>query len=109
MCVVFGQACSSIYFMLESLHQIHFLYQFSLQFFLDVFSCVLTPATNPALNGRTDPAERLSIITQALFSVSVTPSEAALTAPVSCRWSVPPVGGGGGAPPGRVLCCCRVT
>ncbi|KAF0303391.1 Dynein heavy chain, cytoplasmic [Amphibalanus amphitrite] len=62
-------ACSSIYFMLESLHQIHFLYQFSLQFFLDVFSCVLTPATNPALEGKTDSAERLNIITQALFSV----------------------------------------
>ena len=59
--------------MLESLHQINFLYQFSLQFFLDVFSCVLTPATNPALDGKTDPAQRLSIITQALFSVSVVP------------------------------------
>jgi len=62
-----AQACSSIYFMLESLHQIHFLYQFSLQFFLDVFSSVLT--SNPELAGKTEPAERLAIITQSLFSV----------------------------------------
>ncbi|XP_037072682.1 LOW QUALITY PROTEIN: dynein heavy chain, cytoplasmic-like [Pollicipes pollicipes] len=62
-----AQACSSIYFMLESLHQIHFLYQFSLQFFLDVFNCVLTK--NPGLQGKTDPNERLAIITQALFSM----------------------------------------
>ena len=30
-------ACSSIYFTIDNLHQIHFLYQFSLQFFLDIF------------------------------------------------------------------------
>ncbi len=31
-------ASSSIYFTMDSLHQIHFLYQFSLQFFLDIFN-----------------------------------------------------------------------
>ena len=56
--------------MLESLHQIHFLYQFSLQFFINMFNVVLTK--NPALKGMTDPTERLAIITQSLFSVSGT-------------------------------------
>ena len=34
-------ACSSIYFTIDNLHQIHFLYQFSLQFFLDIFNNLL--------------------------------------------------------------------
>ncbi|KAF9794670.1 hypothetical protein SFRURICE_019548 [Spodoptera frugiperda] len=36
-----SQACSSIYFTMESLHQVHFLYQYSLKMFLDIFSSVL--------------------------------------------------------------------
>jgi len=49
--------------------QIHFLYQFSLQFFLEIFSCVLS--ANKHLDGVTNYANRLSIISTDLFQVSV--------------------------------------
>ena len=32
-----SSACSCIYFTIKSLHQVHFLYQFSLQIFLDIY------------------------------------------------------------------------
>ncbi|PKU29048.1 cytoplasmic dynein 1 heavy chain 1 [Limosa lapponica baueri] len=60
-------ACSSIYFTMESLKQIHFLYQYSLQFFLDIYHNVLYE--NPNLKGITDHTHRLSIITKDLFQV----------------------------------------
>ncbi|XP_041980502.1 dynein heavy chain, cytoplasmic isoform X3 [Aricia agestis] len=59
-----SQACSSIYFTMESLHQVHFLYQYSLKMFLDIFSTVLVC---PALNGQTDYTSRLKTITEELF------------------------------------------
>lgn len=34
-------ACSSIYFTIDNLHQINYLYQFSLSFFLEIFHSVL--------------------------------------------------------------------
>ncbi|KAM3670253.1 cytoplasmic dynein 1 heavy chain 1 [Ammospiza nelsoni] len=61
-------ACSSIYFTMESLKQIHFLYQYSLQFFLDIYHNVLYE--NPNLKGITDHTHRLSIITKDLFQVA---------------------------------------
>ncbi|XP_070608209.1 cytoplasmic dynein 1 heavy chain 1 isoform X1 [Erythrolamprus reginae] len=61
-------ACSSIYFTMESLKQIHFLYQYSLQFFLDIYHNVLYE--NPNLRGITDHTQRLSIITKDLFQVA---------------------------------------
>ncbi|PNJ26279.1 DYNC1H1 isoform 3 [Pongo abelii] len=61
-------ACSSIYFTMESLKQIHFLYQYSLQFFLDIYHNVLYE--NPNLKGVTDHTQRLSIITKDLFQVA---------------------------------------
>ncbi|XP_075979872.1 dynein heavy chain, cytoplasmic isoform X3 [Anticarsia gemmatalis] len=61
-----SQACSSIYFTMESLHQVHFLYQYSLKMFLDIFSSVLVCQL---LNGITDYTARLKIITEELFTV----------------------------------------
>uniref|UniRef100_A0A8D0MPF5 Cytoplasmic dynein 1 heavy chain 1 n=1 Tax=Sus scrofa TaxID=9823 RepID=A0A8D0MPF5_PIG len=61
-------ACSSIYFTMESLKQIHFLYQYSLQFFLDIYHNVLYE--NPNLKGVTDHTQRLCIITKDLFQVA---------------------------------------
>uniref|UniRef100_A0A8C5Q446 AAA+ ATPase domain-containing protein n=1 Tax=Leptobrachium leishanense TaxID=445787 RepID=A0A8C5Q446_9ANUR len=61
-------ACSSIYFTMESLKQIHFLYQYSLQFFLDIYHTVLYENSN--LKGTTDHTSRLSIITKDLFQVA---------------------------------------
>lgn len=60
-------ACSNIYFTMDSLNQIHFLYQYSLKMFLDIFSTVLY--NNPSLDGKTDYGERLNIITQNLYAV----------------------------------------
>lgn len=61
-------ACSSIYFTMESLKQVHFLYQYSLQFFLDIYHNVLYE--NPNLKGATDHTQRLSVITKDLFQVA---------------------------------------
>ncbi|XP_073960063.1 dynein heavy chain, cytoplasmic isoform X2 [Choristoneura fumiferana] len=61
-----SQACSSIYFTMEALNQVHFLYQYSLKMFLDIFSSVLVC---PLLNGASDYTARLSIITEELFTV----------------------------------------
>ena len=60
-----SQACSSIFFTLEALHQVHFLYQYSLQFFLDIYNDVLL--NNGHLNNITDPNMRLNTITHDLF------------------------------------------
>ncbi|RVE54307.1 hypothetical protein evm_001134 [Chilo suppressalis] len=60
-----SQACSSIYFTMESLNQVHFLYQYSLKMFLDIFSSVLVC---PLLNGVTDYTSRLKTITEELFT-----------------------------------------
>ena len=60
-----SMACSSIYFTIDNLHQVHYLYQYSLQFFLDIFTNLLT--SNAALNGIKDYGKRLQIITQHLF------------------------------------------
>ncbi|XP_055383630.1 dynein heavy chain, cytoplasmic isoform X2 [Condylostylus longicornis] len=60
-------ACSNIYFTMDSLNQVHFLYQYSLKMFLDIFNTVLY--NNPKLEGKTDYSTRLGIITKELFSV----------------------------------------
>ena len=79
-----SSACSSIYFTIESLHQVHkpcfdlilctlplfnpqvhFLYQFSLQFFLDIYHSLMV---DPQLEGIKEPTARLAIITQNLYS-----------------------------------------
>jgi len=59
-----SQACSNIYFTMDSLNQV---YQYSLKIFLDIFSTVLL--NNSKLEGKTDFAGRLSIITSDLFAV----------------------------------------
>ncbi|KAM9294157.1 cytoplasmic dynein 1 heavy chain 1 [Gastrophryne carolinensis] len=61
-------ACSSIYFTMESLKQIHFLYQYSLQFFLDIYHTVLYENAN--LKSTTDHTQRLAAITKDLFQVA---------------------------------------
>ncbi|XP_071453347.1 dynein heavy chain, cytoplasmic isoform X3 [Hetaerina americana] len=63
-----SQACSNIYFTMESLNQIHFLYQYSLKFFLDIFASVL--CDNPKLQKLNDYGARLDIVTRDLFGVS---------------------------------------
>ena len=53
---------------MDFLLQIHFLYQYSLKFFLDIFESVLIG--NPHLKDVKDPAARLKILTEDLFQVS---------------------------------------
>ncbi|KAL1257320.1 hypothetical protein QQF64_010564 [Cirrhinus molitorella] len=61
-------ACSSIYFTMEALNQMHFLYQYSLQFFLDIYHTVLYENSN--LKSVSDHTQRLSLITKDLFQVA---------------------------------------
>jgi len=49
--------------------QVHFLYQYSLQFFLEIFHAVLA---SPKLEGQKEYATRLHTITQELFLVQPT-------------------------------------
>jgi dynein heavy chain 1 len=55
-----GTACSRIYFALEQLDSVHFLYRFSLKFFLDIFHGILH--NNPRLKDVKDSAARLDIL-----------------------------------------------
>ncbi|CAH8838540.1 unnamed protein product [Trichobilharzia szidati] len=66
--VALAQSCSSIYFTLQAMNQIHFLYHYSLQFLLDIFNCVLTQ--NNRLKDVRDCTQRLQIITKDLFQVT---------------------------------------
>ncbi|KAL3074128.1 hypothetical protein niasHT_033336 [Heterodera trifolii] len=61
-----ANACSLIYLMLHRLGEIHLLYNYSLDFLLDIFTTVLK---SPQLGNVKDYDARLSIILQNLFSV----------------------------------------
>jgi len=63
-------ACSRLYFAMESLADIHFFYQFSLKFFLQIFNDVII--NNKNLDGVSDPQERLEKLTNDLFNVTFT-------------------------------------
>ncbi|KAL0969613.1 hypothetical protein UPYG_G00229830 [Umbra pygmaea] len=60
-----SSACSSIYFTMEALNQMHFLYQYSLHFFLDIYHTVLYENAN--LRNVSDHTQRLNLITKDLF------------------------------------------
>jgi len=60
-----GSACSRIYFAIDQLDQIHFLYRFSLKFFLEIFNGVLHH--NPNLANVKEPAQRLQVLQSDLF------------------------------------------
>jgi dynein heavy chain 1 len=60
-----SQSCSTIYFTMDVFNQIHTLYQYSLQYFLEIFNTVLT--NNSHLKDIKDSAQRLSIISTDLF------------------------------------------
>ncbi|KAF9438119.1 hypothetical protein BGZ76_009650 [Entomortierella beljakovae] len=71
-----AHSCSSIFFIMEQLNRIHHFYQFSLDFFSDIFNYVLHE--NPELNGVKDYGQRLDILTRDLFSVSYRRASCAL-------------------------------
>lgn len=57
--------CSAIYFTLEQMGQIYFLYQFSLNFFLDIFNSILY--NNPHLETIREKNQRLQVLIEDLF------------------------------------------
>ncbi|CEF66963.1 Dynein heavy chain, cytoplasmic [Strongyloides ratti] len=61
-----AHACSLIYLMLHQLEEVHFLYHYSLDFLLDIFTVALH---SPQLKGVEDYGVRLSIITTNLFQI----------------------------------------
>uniref|UniRef100_A0A8R1U2J5 Dynein heavy chain, cytoplasmic n=1 Tax=Onchocerca volvulus TaxID=6282 RepID=A0A8R1U2J5_ONCVO len=61
-----AQACSLIYLMLQQLNEIHFLYQYSLDFLLEIFMAVLV---TPQLESVTGYDQRLQIIMSNLFQM----------------------------------------
>ncbi|KAI8066635.1 dynein heavy chain [Gongronella butleri] len=63
-----AHACSSIFFVMEQLNLVHHFYQFSLDFFYDIFQYVLH--ANPNLKGVSDPDERLAILSRDLFAAA---------------------------------------
>ncbi|KAJ1659203.1 dynein heavy chain [Dispira simplex] len=64
-----AQACSAVFFTLEQLHMVNHFYQFSLDFFYNIFNFVLS-AENPSLHQVTDAAVRLALLYQDLFHVT---------------------------------------
>lgn len=56
-----------VFFTLDSLSQIHYLYQFSLQHFMDIVYAVLKTNSTIQAIPLTDPQKRLRVITQQLF------------------------------------------
>ena len=67
--------------------QVHFLYQFSLQFFLDIFQCVLYE--NPKLKSLKDPQQRLKVLCSDVFQVNIA------SPLIYYEWPVPPPPEGG--------------
>ncbi|QIW99025.1 hypothetical protein AMS68_004543 [Peltaster fructicola] len=62
-----AQSCSAIFAVLEQLYHIHHFYQFSLQYFVDIFEKVLRSARN---NSEKDPKRRVETIVQELFGTT---------------------------------------
>jgi dynein heavy chain 1 len=62
---IIARSCSAVFAVLEQLHHINHFYQFSLQYFVDIFNSVLRE--NPRLNQEKDHAARVQIILRDLF------------------------------------------
>lgn len=64
---IIAKACSSVFAILEQLHHLNHFYQFSLQYFLDIFNSVLHD--NDKLKSEKDHNARIQIILKDLFVV----------------------------------------
>eukprot|EP01051_Picozoa_sp_SAG22_P008546 SAG22_NODE_657_length_8082_cov_7.277590_5_plen_204_part_00 len=62
----FAVALSKMYFLLEGMGSLHYLYQYSLNYFLDIFSTVLKG--NPNLEGVEETDKRLGIMINDMFA-----------------------------------------
>ncbi|RIA96574.1 dynein heavy chain [Glomus cerebriforme] len=63
-----AQACSSVFFVMEQMNLLHHFYQFSLEYFYEIFQFILHE--NPNLKDVTDTSTRLDILKRDLFNVS---------------------------------------
>ncbi|CAH1756141.1 13650_t:CDS:10 [Entrophospora sp. SA101] len=63
-----AQACSSVFFVMEQMNLLHHFYQFSLEYFYEIFQYVLHE--NPNLKGVTNSNERLIILMKDLFNAT---------------------------------------
>ncbi|KAI9105868.1 dynein heavy chain [Phlyctochytrium arcticum] len=63
-----AQSCSAVFFVMEQLSILDRFYQFSLDFFLEIFEFLVHK--NPNLHNLRDPAKRLQVLEQDLFAVS---------------------------------------
>ncbi|CAB4481707.1 unnamed protein product [Rhizophagus irregularis] len=63
-----AQACSSVFFVMEQMNLLHHFYQFSLEYFYEIFQFILHD--NPNLKDITEANSRLDILKRDLFNVS---------------------------------------
>lgn len=63
-----AQACSSVFFVMEQLNLLHHFYQFSLEFFYEIFEYILHE--NPNLKGISGHSERLQVLSRDLFETT---------------------------------------
>ncbi len=62
-----ADACARLFFALEALSQVHYLYEFSLQFFIDTLITLLTQDADLKLLARTDLEGRRKLIYDLIF------------------------------------------
>lgn len=71
-----AQFCSTIFFVLEQISVLNHFYQFSLEFFMEIFQFILHD--NPNLVNVKDAAQRLNILSRDLFQVTFNRSSQSL-------------------------------
>lgn len=72
---VIARSCSAIFAVLEQLYHVHHFYQFSLQYFVDIFETVLQSARD---SGERDSKSRIQSIVRSLFSRTYNETSASL-------------------------------
>ncbi|KAK4494288.1 hypothetical protein PRZ48_014586 [Zasmidium cellare] len=82
---IIARSCSAIFAVLEQLYHVHHFYQFSLQYFVDIFETVLKAARES--NDR-DPKKRIDSIVRSLFSKTYNETSASLLQKDSLTFAV---------------------
>jgi dynein heavy chain 1 len=72
---IIARSCSAIFAVLEQLYHVHHFYQFSLQYFVDIFEAVLKEARE---SSERDPKTRIDSIVRSLFSRAYDETSASL-------------------------------
>lgn len=72
---IIARSCSAIFAVLEQLYHVHHFYQFSLQYFVDIFESVLRAARESA---ERDPKRRIDTIVRSLFAKTYNETSASL-------------------------------